>query len=98
MQISFYKIYYCLVKKCEITSQMLYYDKLFTVVLEELLSWISKCITEIQQDSKASYYPRMNLLLSIKTECIHIILVVPNGFTFDYRILAAEIRTLQPET
>ena len=91
MQIFLFKIYCRLVeKKCGITSQMVYYDKLFTVVLEELLSWISKCITEIQQHSEASYYPGMNLLLSNKTECIHIILVVPNGFTFDFKILAAE--------
>ena len=33
----------------------------------------------------------MNLLLPIKTKCIHTALVTHNGFTFDFRILAAEI-------
>ena len=70
---------------------MLYYENPFTVVLEELLCWISDCITEIQQHSEASYYLDMNLLLSIKTEYIHTVLVTHNGFTFNFRILAAEI-------
>ena len=92
MQIFLYKTYYCTVeKKCGITSQMLYYEKPFTVIFEELLSWISDCITEMQQHSKASYYLGMNLLLQIKTECVNTVLVTDNGFTFDFRILASEI-------
>ena len=92
MQIFLYKTYYCLVeKKCGITTQMLYYEKPFTVVFEELLSWISDCISEIQQHTEVLCYPGMNLLLSIRTECVYTVLVAHNGFTFDFRILAAEI-------
>ena len=78
----------------ELLHKMLYYEKPFTVVFQELLSWINDCINEIQQNSKTSYFPGMNLLLSISlklNECIHTVLVAHNGFTFDFRILAAEI-------
>lgn len=73
---------------------MLYYEKPFTVVFKELLSWINDCITEIQQTSKSSHFPGMNLLLRISLkliEYIHTVLVAHNGFTFDFRILAADI-------
>ena len=85
----------CIVeKKCGITSQMLYYENPFTVVFQELLSWINDCINEIQQNSETSYFSGMNLPLPISlklNECIHTVLIAHNGFTFDFRILAAEI-------
>ena len=63
-------------KKCGITSQMLFGAPRFGHVLEELLDWISTTVKEVEEYHNIPHYP---------------VLVAHNGFTFDFRILLAEL-------
>ena len=72
---------------------MLYYEKPFTVVFQELLSWINDTINEIQGNCESRYFPGMHsiVLVIVVLKCLYTVLVAHNGFAFDYRILTAEV-------
>ncbi|XP_065882612.1 uncharacterized protein [Dysidea avara] len=61
---------------CGVNKQMLVGTREFSYVFPDFLSWVNKCVIEVKKAYGKPFYP---------------VLVAHNGFTFDYRILAAEV-------
>lgn len=62
--------------KCGITAQMLVTEPPFIHVFEELLTWISSTVQEVEQWQQLKYFP---------------VVVAHNGFVFDFLLLLSEL-------